>query len=185
MNGKLIVEHRAYNYENYKYLKNIRIIHLAKLKHMRNSKKMELTEEQIKSIVGDLETGLNVYVHIETKEIKSIIDFDRFVDADPESWKDDIKEIEKNSDKYFQFEKMDSRESFRVMEEFLETVEDDELRKKLELGLSLSKPFRNFKDIIDDDFEYRNKWFAFKDARYIEFVKEQLELYNNNMEDDI
>jgi len=51
----------------------------------------------------------------------------------------------------------------------------------LELGLSLSKPFRNFKDIIDNENEYRKNWFAFKSAKYIEFVKEQLESYNNNI----
>jgi len=76
---------------------------------------------------------------------------------------------------------MDSRESFQVMEEFVKTVDDEELRKKLELGLSLSKPFRNFKDIIDDENEYRKNWFAIKSAKYIEFVKEQLENYNNNI----
>ena len=142
---------------------------------------MELTEEQIKSIAEDLDIGMKVYVHIETNEIKTIIDLDQHYDADTEAWEEDIKEIEENYDRYLEFEKMDSRESFQVMEEFVETVEDEELRKKLELGLSLSKPFRNFKDIIDDENEYRMKWFAFKSTKYIEFVKEQLERHNNNI----
>jgi hypothetical protein len=142
---------------------------------------MKLTEEQIKSIAEELETGFKVYLNIETKEIKSIIDFDNNYDADTEPWEDDIKEIEENFDKYLKFEKMDSRESFQVMEEFVVTVDDEELRKKLEIGLSLSKPFRNFKDIIDDENEYRKNWFAFKSTKYIEFVKEQLESYNNNI----
>ncbi|MDP2362329.1 MAG: UPF0158 family protein [Ignavibacteria bacterium] len=140
---------------------------------------MELTEEQIKHIAEELEIGFNVYLNIETKEIKSILAFDDSGLADMEPWEEDIKEIEKNYDKYLQFEKMDSRESFKVMEDFVETVEDEELRKKLDLGLSLSKPFRNFKDIIDCENEYRKKWFAFKSARYVEFVKERLERYNN------
>lgn len=142
---------------------------------------MKLTKEQIKSIAEDLESGFKVYLNIETKEIKSIIDFDNNYDADIEPWKEDIKEIEENFDKYFEFETMDSRESFRVMEDFVETVKDEKLREKLELGLSLSKPFRNFKDIIDYENEYRKNWFEFKSAKYIEFVKEQLERYNNNI----
>lgn len=133
---------------------------------------MRLTNEQIKSIAEDLDTGMKVYVHIETNEIKTIIDLDQHFDADTEVWEEDINEIEENFDKYFQFEKMDSRESFQVMEDFVETVEDEKLREKLELGLSLSKPFRNFKDIIDDENEYRKRWFTFKDERNIEFVKE-------------
>ena len=148
---------------------------------MRDGDEMKLTEEQIKSIAEDLDIGMKVYVHIETNEIKTIIDLDQHYDADTEAWEEDIKEIEENYDRYLEFEKMDSRESFQVMEEFVETVEDEELRKKLELGLSLSKPFRNFKDIIDDENEYRMKWFSFKSAKYIESVKEQLERHNNNI----
>jgi hypothetical protein len=142
---------------------------------------IKLTEEQIKSIAEDLDIGMKVYVHIETDEIKTIIDLDQHYDADTEAWEEDIKEVEENYDKYFQFEKMDSKESFQMMEDFVETVKDLELRNKLELGLSLSKPFRNFKDIIDDEDEYRKKWFVFRDAKNIEFVKLQLKIHNNNI----
>ena len=145
---------------------------------------MELTEEQIEKIADELQTGMKVYVNIETTEIKSIIDFDSYIDAEEESWEEDIKEIEKNYDKYLEFEKMDSSESYRVMEDFTEMVEDEELRKRLELGLSLSKPFRNFKDIIDCEDEDRKKWFEYKSARYIEYVKELLEMYNNRIDDE-
>ena len=135
---------------------------------------MQLTNEQISSIAEDLDCGMKVYVNKETKEIKSILDFDGMSYVDEELWEEDINEIEENFDKYVVFEKMDSGESYRVMSDFVDTIEDDELRKKLELGLTLRKPFRNFKDIIDNEVEYREKWFAFKNARYIEFVKEQL-----------
>ncbi|MDP2303664.1 MAG: UPF0158 family protein [Ignavibacteria bacterium] len=148
---------------------------------MKNGDKIILTEEQIKSIAEELEAGFKVYLNIETMQTKSILDFDNNYDADTEPWEEDIKEIEENYDKYLEFDKMDSRESFQVMEEFIVTVDDEELRKKLELGLSKSKPFRNFKNIIDDENEYRKNWFAFRSAKYIEFVKEQLERYNNNL----
>jgi len=148
---------------------------------MKNGDTLKLTEEQIKSIAEELDAGFKVYLNIETKKIKSIIDFDNNYTADTEPWEEDIKEIEENFNKYLIFEKMDSRESFQVMEEFVVTVDAEELRKKLELGLSLSKPFRNFKDIIDDENEYRKNWFAFKSAKYIEFVKEQLESYNKKI----
>jgi len=141
---------------------------------------MKLTDEQIISIAEELECGMKVYVHIETKEMRTIIDFDDNFYVDEEEWADEIKEIEENYDKYIQFEKMDSRESFRVMEEFIEIVKDKELKMKLELGLSLSKPFRNFKDIIDAAGEYREKWFEFKSKKYFEHVKEQLIFLNNN-----
>jgi hypothetical protein len=140
---------------------------------------MNPTDELIKSIAGDLDAGMIVYLHIETNEIKTIIDFNQHYDADMELWEEDIREIEDNIDKYLQFEPMDSREAFRVMEDFVETVEDERLREKLYLGLSLSKPFRNFKDIIDNAGEYRQRWFDFKNDKYIEYVKEQLDSYNS------
>ncbi len=141
--------------------------------------KINLTNEQIKEIASELDIGMNVYVNKVTKEIKSIINFDHHIYADEELWEDEINEIEKNFDSYIQFEPMDSRQAFRVMEEFVETLDNSEIRKKLELGLSLSKPFRNFKDILENYLEYRDKWFSFKEKEYIEYVKEQLDDYNN------
>jgi hypothetical protein len=140
---------------------------------------MELTNQQLKEIAEELDCGMNVYLHKETKEIKSIIDFDKNIYADEELWEEDIREIEDNYDEYIPFEQMDSGEAFQVMVEFIKTVKNEELKKKLELGLSLSKPFRNFKDIIDAEEKYREKWFAFKSEKYIEFVKEQLTDFNS------
>ncbi|MFO7447735.1 MAG: UPF0158 family protein [Ignavibacteriaceae bacterium] len=142
---------------------------------------MELTQEQISEIAEELECGMRVFVHVDTKEIQTIIDWENSLDFDEEIWKDVIDEIEGNAEKYVEFEKMSSNESFAVMEEFVETVDNEELQKKLELGLSLSKPFRNFKDIVDNfGGEYRKKWFEFKKNSYIDWVITQLDHYNNN-----
>lgn len=136
---------------------------------------MNLTDDEIKSIAEDLDCGMKVYINKVTNKIKSIINTNDLFYADDEFLYEDLKEIEENFDQYFEFEKMDSSESFRVMEYFVESIEDIELKKKLELGLDLSKPFRNFKDIIDSETEYREKWFQFKNEKYIEYVKEQIE----------
>lgn len=141
--------------------------------------KMKLSEEQIKSIAEDLDMGLNVYIHTETNEIKTLIDLDS--DLGTEGWEEDIKEIEENFKKYFQFEKMDSRDSFSVMRDFIETVTDERLKSYLESAISHGKPFRKFKDVIDRQGEYRQRWFDFKATSYMEFVKEQIELYNNKV----
>lgn len=148
---------------------------------MKNGNKINLSEEQIKSIAEDLDIGMKVYIHTETNEIKTIIDLEQHYDADTEAWEEDINDIEENIDKYFQFERMDSRESFQLMEDFVETVKDYDLKDKLESSLSRSKPFRNFKNIIDAEDYYRQQWFNFKDERNIEFVKEQLENHNKNI----
>jgi len=142
---------------------------------------MYLSEDEIKSIAESLDADLKVYLNIETKEIITIPDFDDFYLEDNEIDEDLIK-IENNYENFLEFEKMDSRDSFRVMESFIDTIDNEELRKKLELGLSLSKPFRNFKDIIDYESKYREKWFEYKELKYIDYVKERLDWYNTDIE---
>jgi hypothetical protein len=146
---------------------------------------MELTKEQIESIAEELNIGMRVFVNLETKEIRTIMDLDDDL-LQEELEGDEINEIENNLDKYLEFYKMDSREAFRVMSDFVDSLDNEKLKDKLDLGLSLSKPFRNFKDIIDSEGgEYRDKWFAFREMKYIEYVQEQLENYNNKIDEDI
>lgn len=142
---------------------------------------MELSEEQINEIAEELECGSRAFLNIETGEIKTILDWDEM--ANDESWELEWKEIEKNPGKYISFRKMDFDESFQLMRDFVETVNNKELKKKLEFGLHHSKRFKYLKDIIDDDYECRQKWFKFKHDGYVNFVKEQFADYYNKMEE--
>jgi hypothetical protein len=92
---------------------------------------MELTHDQIKSIAEELEIGMRVFVNLETKNIKSLPDFDNNIYSDEELWEDDIKEIEEDMDNYLQFDPMSSHESYSMMEEFAGKVEDEALGNKL------------------------------------------------------
>ena len=59
---------------------------------------------------------------------------------------------------------------------FADSVDDTRLQDKLINALNKSKPFRNFKWQIDNSGDYRQQWFDFKKIRYIQLVKEQIEL---------
>jgi len=48
--------------------------------------KINLNNEQIKEIAEELDLGMKVYIHKITKEMKSIIDFDKHIYADEEVW---------------------------------------------------------------------------------------------------
>lgn len=139
---------------------------------------IKLTDEQIKSIAEDLDCGLVCYYNKKTGEIKSIIDFDKHPGADSEGWDDDIKEIEDNNDDYIEFEGMESFESFRVMEDFANMLQDSELQSELFNALNRKHPFRNFKSIIDNSGHIRQEWFDFKSQKYMEWVTNQIEQYN-------
>jgi len=135
---------------------------------------MELTQEQIKTISKELQIGMKVFVHLETKEIKSLPDFDNNIYADEEVWEADIKKIEKENEKYLQFDPMSSHDSFGIMEDFAGKVEDKALSNKLLRSLNRPKPFRHFKELIDNSGKFR-------DLKFIELVKEQLDRYNNKV----
>jgi len=139
---------------------------------------MVLTDVQIKEIAEYLEAGMKCYYNRLTGEIKTIIDFDSWIDADEELWKEDLNEIDEHFGDYFVFDNMTSNDSFKMMADFVDFVVDSSIQTKLINALNKSKPFRNFKQTIDNSGEYRQQWFDFKRSRYLEWVKDQIETEN-------
>lgn len=92
-----------------------------------------------------------------------------------EKWR----EIKKHPRHYMEIEKPDSNASFRLMEDFLAEIEDAHFRSRLSETLNKPKPFRHFKNIVDQNEVFRQKWFAFKNQRMIAWVKKQLENHND------
>lgn len=135
---------------------------------------MNISDQQIKEIAGELDCGMVCYIHKETGEIE-LLPSDNLLTLDDELWQDLIDKIESNRDQYFALSPMDSNEAFEVMENFAFTVQDEELKNRLHKILNRPKPFANFKIEVDES-DFREYWFAFKNAAYIKFVEEQIEL---------
>lgn len=142
---------------------------------------MKLTDEEIKEIAEDLEIGFRVFVHKDTKKRINIriVEDEQLMGEEKER-----DEVEEDPEKYIEFEPMNSREAYRVMERFVNIVEDEAFASKLSDALDRRKPFRKFKDIVESS-EYREQWFAFKEAEQIENVREQLEAYNRSESDEM
>jgi hypothetical protein len=133
-----------------------------------------MTEEQINELADNLDFGLRCFVHKDKKTIVTTPDTINNPDSDSESWDEANEEIENNFDSYVEIEKMDSHELFRLMEKFIDMVDNAPLRDKLEEALRRQKPFANFKFDIDNSGSYRQKWFDFKKQQMIEWVQEQV-----------
>ncbi|MGE5458716.1 MAG: UPF0158 family protein [Methanococcaceae archaeon] len=88
---------------------------------------ISLTKDQIKEIADYLDSGMKCYINKETGILKFTPDYDSGY-ADEELWEDDLNELEKNWDKYVEIEKMESHESFEIMADFAENVDNRELR---------------------------------------------------------
>lgn len=68
---------------------------------------------------------------------------------------------------------MESLESFKIVERFVEQITDKKLKMELENVLANKKPFQNFKHSIDNS-DYRQKWFDFKQRELEKIVEKKL-----------
>jgi hypothetical protein len=133
-----------------------------------------MTDEQINELADNLDSGLRCFVHKDKKTIVTTPDTINNPDSDSECWDDANEEIENNFDSYVEIEKMDSHESFRIMENFIGTIDNLPLHDRLEEAIKRPKPFANFKFHIDKSGHYRQKWFDFKKQQMIEWVRGQV-----------
>lgn len=129
----------------------------------------------INQMAQELDCGNNCYYNPKTEEFIALPDFDR-IEFEPEfeeAFKEDINRVKKNKSDYIIIEVPDSRTSFKIMEDFTAQIPDDFFRQQAEMTLSRSKPFRNFKYLIDQS-EYRQDWFDFKQKELEKIVTSRL-----------
>lgn len=86
----------------------------------------------------------------------------------------DIEEIEGNPDRYIYIGSMSSDDGFRMMEEFVEGLEEGEASRSLTRALQMRKPFRCFKDTLLDFPEVRERWFELHNAHLEELAHQFL-----------
>ena len=138
--------------------------------------KTGLTMKEIEEITQEIDMGLVCFVHKETKEILSIPEEFSFGDIDSDYEEVFRDQLPKEGEPYWEFRKMSSRDSFIVMEQFTNQLSHGYLKDKLSEALNRRKPFRNFKNIIDNAGEYREKWFEFSYQKLLAHVIEELEM---------
>lgn len=140
---------------------------------------IKLTEKQIEEIADYLESGLRCFYNKRTRNLITIDKFDNEFEIDMVNHND-----------LLEFNSMSSKDSYETMINFVEQLNDYLLKEKLINILNKSKPFNNFKLQIDNSGDYRQKWFDFKNNKYVDFVKLQIEIINDianselNIEDE-
>lgn len=133
---------------------------------------MKITSKEINEIAQELETGMKVYINRETLEIKPILDWEDI--PDNELWEEEVEKIFNEWADFSVIEKMESWEAFKVMEAFIDEVEDERLSEELVKILSRKSPFANFKAEVESS-PYRQHWFDFRLKRCEDYVREHLE----------
>lgn len=129
----------------------------------------------IREIAQQLDCGNDCYYNMRSNEIISIPNFSQIFDEEEfkEAFQADLKRVKKQRADLIKFEVLESFESFKIMERFVEQLPDQKLQSKLESVLSDKKPFQNFKYLIDHS-DFRQKWFDFKQNELEKIVGIQL-----------
>ncbi len=96
------------------------------------------------------------YLHFDTGEVIRIVDGV----ADPSMHTRIM-----NDARYLRIDPVSSREQYRWMERFIATVEDEELRRRLNIAIDGKGAFRRFKDALMSHPVDRERWFAFRSER--------------------
>lgn len=132
-------------------------------------------EDIIREIAELLDREERVFLHMETMEILSFPDPDRM-----ETWEEDyliddvLDQVEADPDNYVEFRPPDTRESYRIMDDFTETVLDMRIKRNLLQALNSKKPFRHFRQTLEQD-GVADDWYDYKLNRLTERVLEVLE----------
>src|SRR3954449_4635145 len=128
------------------------------------------TKQQIKEIAEQLELGFRTFYHKQTGELIFVPNELKLYDIDTSAWQDQLDKLDEHFMDYWEIEAMESRDSFQVMKDFADQLSDTRLQNKLYNSLSKRHPFREFKFLIDNSGEQRQKWFDFRDKQYYEWT---------------
>jgi hypothetical protein len=116
---------------------------------------VNLTEKQISEIAELLDSGLICFFNRRTRSIDYHPDpLDPYFD--PEPWQETMDKIEEYWDDYERIDKMDSNSAFQVMEEFVDSINEQKFKDRLYNILSRPKPFANFKSEVETSNIDRN-----------------------------
>lgn len=133
-----------------------------------------MDDQLLFDIIDLLDEGEIVYLHRKTYELLSYPDPQRWGETE---YIDLIEEVKARAaaepDMFVALDPPDPRDSFRIMEDFVFTVDDEQLRSRLLEALDSKKPFRYFRTAVEDS-AMKDAWYDFKDARMKAWVLEML-----------
>jgi uncharacterized protein YkvS len=129
----------------------------------------------VREIAQELDCGNECYYNLKTNEIIAIPNFSQVSDEEEfkEIFRKDLEKINGNKIGFIKIEIPESFQSFKIMERFVVQLNDQNFKSELQDILGNKKPFRNFKNTIDQS-EFRQSWFDFKQKELEKTVENQL-----------
>lgn len=83
---------------------------------------------------------------------------------------------------WVEVEPVPSREQYRMMERFIETVTHQPLKERLQDSIVGKGAFRRFKDVVSRFPEERKRWFSFRDVLLHRYILDWLKTHRVSVE---
>lgn len=80
---------------------------------------------------------------------------------------DTMKKLDKQPDRFIRLPKLEKEVSLKIKQDFMASLEDQDLKRQLENELESAM----FRRVLMDYEEDRRKWYRFQNERYTEFLK--------------
>nr|WP_321226497.1 UPF0158 family protein [uncultured Psychroserpens sp.] len=140
----------------------------------------------IKEIAQELDSGFDCYYNLKNNEIVPIPNFSKFPNEEEfqEIFESDLQKVSAQKENFVKIEVLESFESFKIMERFINKVTNIDFKTNLEDILQKKKPFMNFKFTVESS-KYRKLWFDFKRQELEKIVKKKLEILEFDQEKQI
>lgn len=132
--------------------------------------KIKIIDSELLDLFGNHSEFASGYIDKQTGEILLT-----FEDCDEPEHEEIIDKLEQDPDRYLMVEPISSRDGFRIMETFVESLPEGGDRHLLIKALSWKKPFSNFKSALADMGAIRKQWFDFQDKELRKLAAEWLE----------
>ena len=137
----------------------------------------ERYEAVVNSIAQSLEMGMNCYLNVDTLEIE---EWPKDFDFDDSSMDDDEEQPQCiHWQNVLKFKPLNANESFRIMADFAESLENLPAGREMVSILNRKKPFAHFNQYIHNSV-YRDDWFRFRQKVYEDYVRQEIRMKLTN-----
>ena len=148
------------------------ITSIIKIKKMKKEKRICINLGEICEAMEDHSLDFEYYLDLKNGEVIIKSNFESDLDSDISN------EIEYDFERYESIPNIGSSKTYRYMEMFVESVEDIKLKGKLTNVLNGKKPFRQFKNVLEDNPEKQILWYDVKDKLLKQEAKDWLDSLN-------
>ena len=140
-------------------------------------KDLKIDSEKLMNALEDHSDSFDYFLDLENGNIVSLSrdDVDEEFEEDPvnlDGYSHEI--VENNPGRFIFIDPINSRESFKIMEDFVSTILNDLIKNTLSSALSKLKPFRNFKEELNHLPEIQKEWHQYHEIEMEKIAYEWL-----------